>query len=102
MSDGHVVDWGAIDRLLGEFDGRVEGLAEAGRDFARVIHRLQRIVRMVLVHEEKTFGYTLQRWRLVDGDGELELGTERRGAGRFAVIARWAGGRQANMPLPPS
>lgn len=79
-----------MDALLRSQDGRLGDLGESGRNFARIINRLQRIIRMVQASEEKTFGRTLQRWRMIDAPFALELGTERRGAGRFALIARWA------------
>jgi hypothetical protein len=84
------VDLARVDALLRSQDGRLGDLGESGRNFARIINRLQRIIRMVQASEEKTFGRTLQRWRLIDAPYFIELGTERRGAGRFALIARWA------------
>jgi hypothetical protein len=84
------VDLARVDALLRSQDGRLGDLGESGRNFARIINRLQRLVRMVQASEEKTFGRTLQRWRLIDVPYAIELGTERRGAGQFALIARWA------------
>ena len=84
------VDLARVDAVLRSQNGRLGDLGESGRNFARIINRLQRIIRMVQASEEKTFGRTLQRWRLIDVPYVLELGTERRGAGQFALIARWA------------
>ncbi|HEY8743240.1 MAG TPA: hypothetical protein VIU62_09085 [Chloroflexota bacterium] len=84
------VDLARVDAILRSQDGRVGDLGESGRNFARIINRLQRVVRMVQASEEKVFKRTLQRWRLIDAPYALELGTERRGAGQFALIARWA------------
>ena len=84
------VDLARVDALLRSQDGRLGDLGESGRNFARIINRLQHIIRMVQAREEKTFGRTLQRWRLIDVPYAIELGTERRGAGQFALIARWA------------
>ena len=83
-------DLARLDAFLQSQNGRLGDLGGSGRDFARAINRLQRLARMVLVSEDKTFRRTVQRWRLIDADRELELGTERRGAGQFALIARWA------------
>ena len=85
-------DLARVDAMLRSQDGAFGDLGSTGRDFARIINRLQKVVRMVLVEEEKTFRRTLQRWRLVDTGDVIELGTERHGSGRFALIARWAEG----------
>jgi hypothetical protein len=90
-------DLARVDAVLRAENGRLGDLGGSGRDFARIINRLQRIVRMVLQNEEKTFRRTVQRWRLIDAPYEIELGTERRGAGQFALIARWAAGA-----IPPA
>jgi hypothetical protein len=84
------VDLARVDAIMRSQDGRLGDLGESGRNFARIINRLQRVVRMVQASEEKVFKRTLQRWRLIDAPYVLELGTERRGAGQFALIARWA------------
>jgi len=100
-SDLPPVDLARVDALLRSQDGRLGDLGESGRNFARVINRLQRIVRMVQAREEKTFGRTLQRWRLIDAPYAIELGTERRGAGQFALIARWAPDAAPTIAEPP-
>ena len=86
-----------VDALLRSQDGALGDLGASGRNFARIINRLQHVVRMVLVREDKSFKRTIQRWRLIDAQAELELGTERRGSGQFVLIARWAEG----FGLPP-
>lgn len=79
----------AVQVFLKSRDGLTGDLGQVGREFARTINRLQRLARVVLLSEQKDFRRTIQRWRLVDGVGEIELGTERRGGGRFALVARW-------------
>lgn len=95
------VDLARVDAFLREQDGRLSDLGGSGRDFARAINRLQRIVRMVLEREEKTYRRTVQRWRLVDAPYAIELGTERRGSGQFALIARWAADAAPSLPTRP-
>jgi hypothetical protein len=96
------VDLARVDAVLRSQDGRLGDLGESGRNFARIINRLQRIIRMVQASEEKTFGRTLQRWRMIDAPYLIELGTERRGAGQFALIARWAHAAAPDLaPGPP-
>jgi hypothetical protein len=84
-------DLARVDAYLRAEHGKLGDLGTTGRNFARAVNRLQRLARMVLVSEDKSFKRTVQRWRLVGSGKELELGTERRGAGQFALIARWAG-----------
>jgi len=82
-------DLARVDAFLRSQDGTMGDLGASGRNFARAINRLQRLVRMVLLTEDKTFKRTVQRWQLIDSGQQIELGTERRGAGQFALIARW-------------
>ncbi len=79
-----------IEAILAEADGVETDIASVGRENMRAVNRLGRVVAVKRVGGEKTFQCNVSFYDVAGGPGQLVIGAERAGGGRWRTIARWA------------